>query len=65
MGLLPTGTADWLAFETRGVVSAVSFLVFCWLLVGLRFLGFGFGVGFFFGNLTVGLDGLLDPRCRP
>ena len=26
MGLLPTGTGDWLAFETRGVVRFFSFL---------------------------------------
>lgn len=26
MGLLPTGTGDWLAFETRGLVRACPFL---------------------------------------
>jgi hypothetical protein len=25
MGLLPTGTGDWLAFETRGLVRSVAF----------------------------------------
>jgi hypothetical protein len=26
MGLLPTGTGDWLAFESRGTVSALYLL---------------------------------------
>jgi hypothetical protein len=26
MGLLPTGTGDWLAFETRGLVSTAHYL---------------------------------------
>jgi len=27
MGLLPTGTGDWLAFESRGIVSALHVLL--------------------------------------
>ena len=43
MGLLPTGTADWLAFETRGRVRVVD--SFPLLSVFLLTLGFGLGSG--------------------